>query len=65
MQAKKKKSLQHSSKLICLNFFDTSEPFLFHDGGPYHIETSRLICRVNQWTVFYMIGTSFMKELIL
>ena len=30
----------------------TSE--LFHDGGPYHIETSPLICRVNQWTGFYI-----------
>ena len=28
-----------------------------------HIETSSLICRANQWTGFYMIGTSFMKEL--
>ena len=27
--------------------------YLFHDGGPYHI----------QWTGFYMIETSFMKEL--
>ena len=30
----------------------------FHDGGPYHIET-----RANQWTNFYMIGTSVMKKL--
>ena len=30
----------------------------FKDGGPYEIETSPLICRGNQWTVFYMIGTS-------
>ena len=29
---------------------------LFHDGGPYHKETT-------QWTSFYMIGTSVMKEL--
>ena len=36
---------------------------LFHDGGPYHIETSRLICRANQWTSFYKIRTSVMKEL--
>ena len=40
---------------------------LFHlflyDGGPDHIETSPLICRVNQWTGFYMIGTFVMKEL--
>ena len=36
----------------------------FHIGGCYHIETSPLICRVSQWTGFYMIATSFMKELI-
>ena len=27
----------------------------------YHIETSPLIWRANQWTGFYMIGTSVMK----
>ena len=31
--------------------------------GFYHIETSPLINSANQWTVFYMIGTSIMKEL--
>ena len=36
---------------------------LFHDGGNYHIETSPLICSENRWTVFYMIGSSAMKEL--
>ena len=24
--------------------------YLFHDGCHYHIETSPLICRANQWT---------------
>ena len=28
---------------------------LFHDGGRYHIETSPLIFRANQWTGFYMV----------
>ena len=37
--------------------------YLFHDGDPYHVETSPLICIANQWTGFYMMGTSFMKEL--
>ena len=37
---------------------------LFHDGGPYHIETNPSICYVNQGTGFYMIGTSIMKELL-
>ena len=27
------------------------------------METSPLICSANQWTGFYMIGTSVMKEL--
>ena len=35
----------------------------FKDGGPYHVETSLLICSANQWSGFYMIGTSVMKEL--
>ena len=34
-----------------------------YDGGPYHIEISPLICRTNQWTGFYLIGISVMKEL--
>ena len=29
----------------------------------HHIETSPLICSAYQWTGFYMIGTSVMKEL--
>ena len=35
---------------------------LFHDGGLYHIETSALIYIANQWTSFYMIGTSVMRD---
>ena len=35
----------------------------FLDRGPYHIETSPLICKANQWTSFYMIVASVMKEL--
>ena len=42
-----------------------NSPLLFHDLGPYHIETSPLICTGNQWTGFYMIETFVMKELIL
>ena len=37
----------------------------FHDGDLYHIETSPLICRANQWTGFYMITASVIKGLIL
>ena len=36
---------------------------LFHDRGRYHIETSPLICSANQWTGFYKITASAMKEL--
>ena len=36
--------------------------YLFHDGGPYHIETSPLICTANsRW--FLYDGTTVMKEL--
>ena len=34
-----------------------------HDGGRYHIETSPVICSANQWTGFYMITGSVMKDL--
>ena len=35
---------------------------LFHDGGPYHIETGPLVCSAIQWTD-YTIGPPVMKEL--
>ena len=35
---------------------------LFHDKGPYHIETSPLISSKSQRTGFYTICTSVMKE---
>ena len=35
-----------------------------NDEGPYHIEISSLIGSANQFTGFYKIGTSIMKELI-
>ena len=38
---------------------------LFHHGGRYHVETSPFIWGANQWTGFYMITASVMKELIL
>ena len=37
--------------------------YLLPDGGPYHIETSPLIFSGSQWTGFYMVGNSIMKEL--
>ena len=36
---------------------------LFNDGGPYHVETSLLICEASRFTGFCMIGTSVIKEL--
>ena len=35
---------------------------VFHDEGPYHIETSPLTSSTNKWTDFYLITTSVMKE---
>ena len=35
-----------------------------HAGSPYNLETNPLIFRANQWSSFYMIGTSVMKELM-
>ena len=37
---------------------------IFHDGGPCHVETSPLTCSANQWTSFYKVRTSIMKEFI-
>ena len=48
-----------SKKFAIVNSFK-----YFHDGGPYHIETSPLIYKANQWTGFYMIGAAVTKELI-
>ena len=56
-----------TSALICrLNSDKKSKDTslkLFHDGVHYHIETSLLICRTNEWTGFCMIGTSFIQEI--
>ena len=38
-------------------------PLTFHGEGLYHIETSPLICRANQWTGFYLIKAAVVKEL--
>ena len=52
--------------LVCLAHqfysqnFITQNYFNFHDGGPCHIETSPL--QING-LIFYLIGTSIMKEL--
>ena len=48
----------------CLKSATRALGLLFHDGDPYHIETSPLICSANQWTCFYMIETYFMKKLM-
>ena len=49
--------------MIKLNIKQESRVALTLDGGRYHIETSPLICRANQWIGFYMITASAMKEL--
>ena len=62
--------LEHQSRVI-INFehpissYQLCAPLeLFQDGGRYHIETSPLIYRANQWTGFCIIAASVMKELI-
>ena len=47
--------------MSCLCF--TFHYLLLHDGGHHHIETNSFIIYLNEWTDFYMIGTSVMKEL--
>ena len=42
--------------IFTLNFY------FFNDRGPYHIKTKLFIYTANQWTAFYMIQTSSMKE---
>ena len=44
-------------KYVCNLWFNSSM------GGPYHIDTSPLICTANQWTGLHMIRTFVMKEL--
>ena len=51
---------QNSSKI---NFPNINPFYFFNDGGSYHIETTPLNCRANQWTSLYMIETSVVKEL--
>ena len=55
----RKKRIQYSFSVFQYLYFK-----LFHDGGPYHIETNPLICSAYQWTSFYMIGASVMNKLI-
>ena len=50
--------------LISIDMWSTFIVYLFHEEGHFHIGTSPLICRANQWTGFYMIQTSVMKELM-
>ena len=51
--------VKHGDALVGL----IGEYLLTHGVGYYCIETSPLICSANQWTGFYAIGTSVMKEL--
>ena len=48
---------------LAKNITYDNKPVIFNGGGRNHIETSPLICSVNQWTGFYMIKASVMKEL--
>ena len=56
-------SIFQSFTLVKYPCFILTPVKLFHDGGPYYIETKLLICSTNQWTGFYMTRTSVVKEL--
>ena len=45
-----------------LHYTKKGSSLTLYDGGTYRIETSPLICIVNQLTGFYMIGASAMKR---
>ena len=53
----------NSCRLVFLRLIFAKGFNLFDDGGPYHTETSPLICEAYQWIGFYMIGTIVAKEL--
>ena len=58
------KTMRHLRFLKILLPFDFSAEFLtFNDQCSHHIETSQLICRVNQLTGFYMMRTLVAKRL--
>ena len=53
-------------KKLCVQHFlqcSTFSNYPFNDHCSHHIETSQLICRANQVTSFYMMGTLFVKRL--
>ena len=52
------------SKLWANSKYEFLFLWLLHGGRPYYIKTSPLVCSANQWSGFYMIGTSVMKKLI-
>ena len=53
----------YRSNRFISNYLSEEKFKLFHDGDRYHVETSPLNCKANQWTGFYMITTPVMKEL--
>ena len=54
---------ENTASQIARAAIDSKTSLAFHERGLYHIETSPLIFAANQWTCFYMIGTSVVKEL--
>ena len=51
-----------TGKHPCQSLLLTLEPL--NDQCSHHIESSQLICRANQLTAFYMMGTLVVKGLI-
>ena len=61
---RKSDRLENATNLISNSHNILKFNSFIHDGGPYRIETSPLVGISNQWTGFYMIETSVMKELM-
>ena len=55
--------VKHTLKILRCSHINVISAELFHDGRPYYIETSPLICSADQWTGFYMIGKPVINKL--
>ena len=56
--------LSSYSWIIAFSCTVRKKGWIFYDESLYQVEISPLICRANQWTGLYMVGTSAMKDLI-
>ena len=55
-------SLNSGCLLLEIKWETGNEWINSHRGGPYHIKTSALICKVNEWTGFYIYDRDLRHE---